>query len=116
MLIIWGFKTVAQVLGITTMVCGRCGNPAAHRVEKLVRKFTLFWIPLFPIRKQTVITCAFCGVTHEVPKGQVPQLMSALESPVPGQSPDGRSPDGRPGGGYPGQHGGGNAGQQGFRR
>lgn len=114
MLIIWGVKTTAHVLGVFTMVCSRCGNPAAHRVEKLVRKFTLFWIPLFPVGQRHLLTCAFCGVTQEVPKDQVPGLMNALQTqgtpypapPQPGVPPQGMPPRGMPphyGTPYPGQ-------------
>ena len=50
-IIVWGFKTYVRLLGILTVVCGHCGNPAAQRLEEAVRKFTFFWIPLFPVSR-----------------------------------------------------------------
>jgi hypothetical protein len=105
-IIIWGFKTVAHLLGMTTLVCNQCGNPAAHRAEKLIRKFTLFWIPLFTVKERALLTCAFCGVTQEVPKDRVPALLNELHvllspqsGPKPGIASPGVPSQGRPGSG-----------------
>lgn len=78
MLVVWGFKTYIRFLGIVTFVCGRCGNPAAQRLEERVRKFTFFWIPLFPVKRQTVATCTFCGRAALVAKEQVAGLLSQI--------------------------------------
>lgn len=87
MILIWGFKGYAKLLGVLTFVCGHCHNPAAQRVNEYIRKFTFFWIPLFTTKKQVVITCAFCGAESLVPKEHVDQLMADLAaaqaSPTP---------------------------------
>ena len=87
MILVWGIKSYVRLLGIMTFVCGACHNPAAQRVEQLVRKFTLFWIPLFPIKRQTHVTCTFCGTTIALTKDQAAALLRDLEAAqnAPGQ-------------------------------
>lgn len=112
MIIIWGFKTYVRLLGILTAACGHCGNPAAQRLEQVVRKFTFFWIPLFPISSKHYLTCAFCGVTNEIPKDQVEGLMQYAVVPGAPSAPAGGQPAPQPIAGtpyaqqgYPTQHG-----------
>ena len=99
MILVWGFKGYAKLLGVLTFVCGYCHNPAAQRVNEYTRKFTLFWIPLFTTKKQVVITCAFCGGESLVPKEHVDALMADLaaaqahrEAPAAEQLPQHQEP------------------------
>ncbi|HST64334.1 MAG TPA: zinc-ribbon domain-containing protein [Mycobacteriales bacterium] len=69
-MLIFGFRVTSALLTTLTYVCDRCGQPAAHHVVKRSRKFTLFFIPLFPVSTKYVDTCTYCGRTLEVPKGQ----------------------------------------------
>ncbi len=77
MLLIFGVRGYIRTLAMITLVCGRCGNPAAHRLVERTRKFTLFFIPLFPISKTRAITCTFCGQTSTVTKEQADQYLHA---------------------------------------
>ncbi|MEU5696483.1 zinc-ribbon domain-containing protein [Actinosynnema sp. NPDC020468] len=88
-MIIWGYRTKVFVLAMLTLVCGQCGNPAAHALRKNVTKFTLFFIPLFPIGVKHSIQCAFCGVTNRLTKEQAQQLL-AQHQPVHPQQPVGQ--------------------------
>ena len=81
MIIIWGFTTYARFLGILTVACGHCGNPAAQRFEQVVRKFTFFWIPLFPVSQRHYLTCTFCGASSRIPKDQVDDLLQHAVAP-----------------------------------
>jgi hypothetical protein len=85
-----------RLLAILTFVCSRCGNTSAHRLEERVRKFTLFFIPLFPIgRRRTFGTCTYCGLVTEVDDPTRDRLLAdargtaaggqALGDPAPGQ-------------------------------
>jgi hypothetical protein len=69
-LLIWGFKTYGQRLATLLLTCQRCHTPAAHHVARYVRKFTLFFIPLFPVGKDHVVTCTYCGLESVVPQPQ----------------------------------------------
>jgi hypothetical protein len=60
-MIIWGFRTYVRLLEIVTYTCGRCGYASAHRVTERVRKFTLFFIPLFALSTSRVATCTYCA-------------------------------------------------------
>ena len=61
--------TVREYLLSTLMyVCEVCGNNAAHRLVKRVRKFTLFFIPLFPVGTTYTDDCAACGRVISVPR------------------------------------------------
>ena len=75
-MIIWGFKSYVRFLAIVTLVCGRCHNPSAQRVEEVVRTFTLFFVPLFATKRQTVMTCTFCGASVLVPKEQLDTVLA----------------------------------------
>ena len=67
-MIIFGTKGYLYQLAILTLICGQCGNPSAHTLRKRVTKFTLFFVPLFPISTTFAIQCTFCGMEQGVPK------------------------------------------------
>jgi hypothetical protein len=60
-LIIFGSRNSAKTLAMLTLAC-RNGHVAAHRITKLTRKFTLFFIPLFSTSHRYYSTCAACGL------------------------------------------------------
>jgi hypothetical protein len=74
MLIIWGYRRYLQRLAMLTFLCANCGNPAAHTLSRAVTKFTLFFIPLFPISSKYHTQCTFCGVQRRVSKEEAAQL------------------------------------------
>ncbi|MFF9410353.1 zinc-ribbon domain-containing protein [Streptomyces anandii] len=67
-MIIFGTSAYVYQLAILMLTCRHCGNPAAHTVKKYVTKFTLFFVPLFPISTRFAIQCTFCGMEQEVHK------------------------------------------------
>lgn len=93
-MIIFGSRTTVRLLAILNFVCGRCGNPSAHRIEERVRKFTLFFIPLFPLgARRTFGTCTYCGLVTEIDRDTRDRLVG--QASVAGPAP-------APGGGLPG--------------
>ena len=66
-MLIWGFKVYSTLLTTLVYVCDRCGNHAAHHLVKRVRKFSLFFVPLFPVSTKYLDTCVACGRTLEIP-------------------------------------------------
>jgi hypothetical protein len=93
MLIIWGYRRYLQQLAMLTFLCGNCGNPAAHTLSRAVTKFTLFFIPLFPISSKYFTQCTFCGASRKVGKEEAAQLQQ--------QAAYGGQPAGPAPGGYP---------------
>jgi hypothetical protein len=75
-MIIFGTRSYLYTLAVLTLVCGRCGNPAAHTLKKRVTKFTLFFVPLFPISVKYSTQCTFCGAQQKLPKEQAEQLQA----------------------------------------
>jgi hypothetical protein len=62
---IFGLKTSEQRLGNEIGVCPACGNSAAQILIKRSTKFSLFFIPLFPVKRPTYhLTCTFCGTSR----------------------------------------------------
>ena len=74
MILIFGFKAYATVLGVLTFICPHCHNPAAQRVTEHTRRFTLFFIPLFTTSKRLTTTCAYCGTESAVSRDQIDRL------------------------------------------
>ncbi|CAM3393686.1 zinc-ribbon domain-containing protein [Streptomyces albus] len=115
-MIIFGTSSKLVQLAILNLLCGFCGNPAAHALRKRVTKFSLFFIPLFPIAPaRHSIQCTFCGAHTEVPKEAAEQMLAQNGAPsghpVPGPGTNGapQQPGPQPGNPYaarpPQQHG-----------
>jgi len=83
MLLIWGWRTKTFQLAMVTFLCGVCGNPAAHAIHKSVTKFTLFFIPLFPVNVKYSTQCTFCGTQNRITKEQALQATAqeAVQQP-----------------------------------
>jgi hypothetical protein len=91
-MIIFGFRSFVKTLAMLTLVCHRCGNPAAHRLVQRSRWFTLFFIPLIPLGFTRYSTCTFCGASVKVSKEDAERMIAAgqqgappLAQPQPGQ-------------------------------
>ena len=59
--IIWGSRGITSTKGGGKFRCPQCGP--CHYTHKVVRRyFTLYWIPLFPLRTAVeYVECAICG-------------------------------------------------------
>src|SRR4051812_16059760 len=79
MLVVWGWRRYVQTLAMITLVCSSCQRPAAHAVRRMVTKFTLFWIPLFPVGSKYSLQCTFCGGQVKVGKEQANQLVAQAQ-------------------------------------
>ena len=65
-MLIFGLGVSQVLLATLVYVCETCGNNAAHHLVKRVRKFSLFFIPLFSVGTRYVDTCTACGRDIEV--------------------------------------------------
>ncbi|WP_067654576.1 hypothetical protein [Nocardia harenae] len=85
-MLIWGWQRQVLTLAVLAAFCGACRTTGPHGLRKLVTKFTLFFVPLFPISSRSYLECPVCGVQSPVPAGDVPNLVAqANQPPVPGQ-------------------------------
>ena len=60
-MLIFGLGVTEKLLVTLVFICETCGNNAAHHLIKRVRKFSLFFIPLFPVSTKYVDSCTACG-------------------------------------------------------
>ncbi|WP_330253351.1 hypothetical protein OG874_01695 [Nocardia sp. NBC_00565] len=86
-MLIWGWQKRVHTLAMITLVCGRCGNPAAHALRRLATTFTLFFIPLIPLSTKHFLECTWCGASSPVATPQIPGLLGRAnaETMGPGQ-------------------------------
>jgi ribosomal protein L44E len=75
-MIIFGFKSYVKVLAVLRLVCDRCGNASEHVLRKMTTKFTLFFVPLFPVRKKRTLFCTACEHEQRVPAARAEELMA----------------------------------------
>ncbi|MFF0743940.1 zinc-ribbon domain-containing protein [Streptomyces sp. NPDC004111] len=90
-MIIFGTKGYVYQLAMLMLLCGQCGNPAAHALRKRVTKFTLFFVPLFPVSTKYVTQCTFCGAERVVEHAEAERLRAqgGGGSPAYGQGAEG---------------------------
>ena len=79
-MIIFGTKTYVTALAIIQFVCNTCHVQAAQRVLKRVTKFTLFFIPTFPVGTQHYVVCVNCGATVPITKEVAEQYVVAVDN------------------------------------
>lgn len=86
-MIIYGWKQYVRVLAVLTLVCGQCAIPAEHVIRRLTTKFTLFWIPLFPIGRKHTMICTGCEAETKISREQAEQLAMSGGQPAPHAGP-----------------------------
>jgi hypothetical protein len=74
-MLIWGTRWSAFTLGQLSYACSHCRKTTIHSAIARKGKFTLFFMPLFPISKQYLISCNLCGLRLKA----VNDLRSQLE-------------------------------------
>ena len=70
MLLIFGTRAYETLIVLVMMVCPHCHVEAQQRVVKLVNRFTLFFIPLFPVSTKYFVECSNCGIATALTKEQ----------------------------------------------
>jgi len=75
-MLIWGTRWSSTPLGQISYNCSQCGKQTVHTAYIRKGKFTLFFIPIFPISKQYLIACNLCGLRLKA----VDNLLAQLEN------------------------------------
>ncbi|HET6914610.1 MAG TPA: DUF2510 domain-containing protein [Acidimicrobiales bacterium] len=73
MIFIFGFRNRGAVLATIPLAC-RNGHVAAHRIVKVTRWFTLFFVPVTPFNRKYRSICIQCGLTLDIPKEHAEEL------------------------------------------
>jgi hypothetical protein len=80
-MIIYGYRNREKELGTGNFYCSKCEVQRPYRYKKLVRYFTLFFIPLFPLGTLSeYVECQVCGRTYTT---EVLQAASTTSTPIP---------------------------------
>jgi hypothetical protein len=82
MFILFGTRSTIQTLAMVTFMCSTTNQGAAHRLSKITRWFTLFFIPVFPVGRRYVLTCAACGQSSRLTKEQADEIIARVEAPA----------------------------------
>ncbi|WP_433756473.1 zinc-ribbon domain-containing protein [Nocardia sp. CA-135398] len=75
-MLIFGWQRRLHTLAMITLVCGRCGNPAAHALRRLATTFTIFFIPILPLANKHYMECTWCGASTPLAVPQVTNLIA----------------------------------------
>jgi Protein of unknown function (DUF2510) len=90
MILIFGFRRRVALLATLSLACPN-GHVAAHRILKLTRWFTLFFLPVIPVSRKYLSVCIQCGVTLDIPKSAAEEMASAVSTGT-GPTPDPTAP------------------------
>jgi len=73
--LIFGFKSSDRRLAAPVLLCAYCGATAAQVLVRRTTKFSLFFIPLFPVRAaRYFMQCTNCANTQSVDARDVERL------------------------------------------
>lgn len=95
-MVIWGTNRRVQQLMTVSMNCRNCQRGTIHTLPRAQKKFSLYFVPLFPLSTQHYLQCNLCGATSEVSKERVSELQQQKEmdqnsnrasDPLPGDNP-----------------------------
>ena len=82
MYIIYGFKSfVKDLLQKAARTCPVCGEVAAVKLVRRRRWFTLFWIPIFPVKSEFFHVCASCETTQGISKDEAKADLAEAKQP-----------------------------------
>jgi transcription elongation factor Elf1 len=80
-MLIFGTRRVVHQMLIFTATCRVCGNRAAQSLRRAVTKFTLFFVPLFPVRARYSVQCSWCGASTQISEERATRIQ-ATSAPV----------------------------------
>jgi len=74
-MIIYGYRNREIMRGTGSFYCAKCEVQRPYKHKKVVRYFTLFFIPLFPLGTLSeYVECGVCGRTYK------PEILSAVST------------------------------------
>ncbi|MEV0646764.1 hypothetical protein AB0I28_16020 [Phytomonospora sp. NPDC050363] len=76
-MILWGWRTTVRHLATVVYMCSQTGQQAGYAVLKRVTKFTLFFIPLFPLSVKYTLECSLCGESRKISREDADQAVAS---------------------------------------
>jgi hypothetical protein len=74
--LIFGLRTKVTRSAVVQQVCRHCGQHAAQVLTRRSTKFSLFFIPLVPVRTRHIQQCTFCAAEYAVARGEAERLLA----------------------------------------
>lgn len=85
-MIIWGWRRTVRRVATVRVFCPVCNGTYATALNRLVKMFTLFFIPLFPLSTRHSLTCTSCGTVQMINSTMAQQVQQqAYQELPPGQ-------------------------------
>jgi hypothetical protein len=85
---IFGSKVVQRELPPEQHVCPNCLSVTEHTVTEFDTRFTLYFIPLFSIKRDVLFRCSRCGDSHLIPFSEYQATHAEAEAEAGGPKPE----------------------------
>ena len=86
-MIIFGTRRTVRQLAMVVLTCANCRRTVTNAVLKAVTRFTLFFVPLVPIRVRHATQCTACGFQQWIDREHAHQLVAHAAAPGGPPSP-----------------------------
>lgn len=80
MILLFGTRLRTTVIALVSFVCPFCSKDVPQRVLKAVNRFTVFFVPLFPVSTRYLNECSNCGGVTDVSREQADNAVAWAES------------------------------------
>ncbi len=74
MLVIFGLSRKETPLGPVALACTVCGHPGPGSLVRRRTRFTLFFVPVLPLRSRLETRCPMCGASSRVDREEARRL------------------------------------------
>lgn len=74
MLVIFGLSRKERPLGLIALGCTVCGHPGPQSLVHRRTRFTLFFVPVLPLRSRLETRCPQCGTTRTITRTEARRL------------------------------------------
>ncbi|PAB58525.1 zinc ribbon domain-containing protein [Anaeromicrobium sediminis] len=75
-----GRRTIKNYGSLKTDYCNRCSNNSDFQLHRHTKWITLFFIPLIPYGKDSLIVCPRCGYYEKIDEITFAKLKTAVEN------------------------------------
>lgn len=87
-MIFFGSKVVQHELPPEQHVCPNCLSVTSHTVTEYDTRFTLYFIPLFSVKRDILFRCEQCGDSHLIPYSEYQAAHTHAEAAGGGPKPE----------------------------
>lgn len=82
MLIVFGIRSIVDLMTSLSYVCERCGNYGRHDVLRERRRLSLFFVPVLPFgRPRHLDECTVCGRVLSISEADAENALRTAKGP-----------------------------------